>query len=105
LGGVFAPEAVEKRIAAKEELTAQSDFWNDPAKAEKMTDAVTGDAGRNRYVPYDFIYNDMPDVLSACDIVFSRSGANTLWESAVCAKPMLLLPLPRLPFFVTQTSL
>ena len=55
--------------------------------------ALAESAERCRYMPYDFIYNDMPDVLCACDIVFSRSGANTLWESAVCAKPMLLLPL------------
>lgn len=39
-GGVFDPEAVEKRIAAKEELTAQSDFWNDPAKAEKIVSEI-----------------------------------------------------------------
>lgn len=55
--------------------------------------ALAEGAERCRYMPYDFIYSDMPDVLRACDIVFSRSGANTLWESAVCAKPMLLLPL------------
>ncbi|MGI5172181.1 UDP-N-acetylglucosamine--N-acetylmuramyl-(pentapeptide) pyrophosphoryl-undecaprenol N-acetylglucosamine transferase [Treponema sp. OMZ 840] len=45
------------------------------------------------YLPYDFIYSDMPHVIAASDIVFSRSGANSLWECAVCAKPMLLLPL------------
>ena len=45
------------------------------------------------YLPYDFIYADMPHVIAACDIVFSRAGANSLWECAVCAKPMLLLPL------------
>ena len=55
--------------------------------------ALAEGAAPCRYMPYDFIYSDMPDVLCACDIVFSRSGANTLWESAVCAKPMLLLPL------------
>ena len=45
------------------------------------------------YLPYDFIYADMPHVIAACDIVFSRAGANSLWECAVCTKPMLLLPL------------
>ncbi|WP_156828006.1 peptide chain release factor 2 [Treponema maltophilum] len=38
--GRLDPEAVEKRIAAKEELTAQSDFWNDPAKAEKIVSEI-----------------------------------------------------------------
>ena len=84
----------EKARFLAQKINGNADIkTNAAAKAEKTADAVTGDAGRNRYVPYDFIYNDMPDVLSACDIVFSRSGANTLWESAVCAKPMLLLPL------------
>ncbi|WP_428768306.1 UDP-N-acetylglucosamine--N-acetylmuramyl-(pentapeptide) pyrophosphoryl-undecaprenol N-acetylglucosamine transferase [Treponema sp. HNW] len=48
---------------------------------------------RKRYLPYDFIYAQMPHLIAACDIVFSRAGANSLWECAVCAKPMLLLPL------------
>ena len=35
----------------------------------------------------------MPHVLAFADVVFSRSGANTLWEAAVLKKPLLLLPL------------
>lgn len=45
------------------------------------------------YLCYDFIYADMPHVLALSDIVLSRAGANSLWECAVCAKPMVLLPL------------
>ncbi len=45
------------------------------------------------YLPYDFIYSQMPHVLDCCDIVLSRSGANSLWECAVLGKPMVLLPL------------
>ncbi|MCH5294865.1 MAG: UDP-N-acetylglucosamine--N-acetylmuramyl-(pentapeptide) pyrophosphoryl-undecaprenol N-acetylglucosamine transferase [Treponema sp.] len=45
------------------------------------------------YKPYAFIFNEMPFVLQAADIVLSRSGANTLWECAVCGKPMVLVPL------------
>jgi UDP-N-acetylglucosamine--N-acetylmuramyl-(pentapeptide) pyrophosphoryl-undecaprenol N-acetylglucosamine transferase len=45
------------------------------------------------YVPYAFIYAEMPSVLKAADIVLSRSGANSIWECAVCRKPMLLVPL------------
>lgn len=45
------------------------------------------------YKPYNFIYQEMPDVVSAADIILSRAGANSIWEAAVLKKPMLLIPL------------
>ena len=45
------------------------------------------------YRPYQFIYEQMPDVLAASDLVLSRAGANSIWEAAVLLKPMLLIPL------------
>ena len=45
------------------------------------------------YKPYQFIYEQMPDVISAADLILSRAGANSIWEAAVMYKPMLLIPL------------
>lgn len=45
------------------------------------------------YKPYSFIYEQMPDVLACCDVILSRAGANSIWEAAVLAKPMVLIPL------------
>ena len=45
------------------------------------------------YKPYNFIYQEMPDVVSAADIILSRAGANSIWEAAVLYKPMVLVPL------------
>lgn len=45
------------------------------------------------YKPYSFIYAEMPHVMAAADIVLSRAGANSLWECAVLAKPLVLIPL------------
>ena len=45
------------------------------------------------YKPYNFIYNEMPDVVSAADVILSRAGANSIWEAAVLKKPMVLIPL------------
>ena len=45
------------------------------------------------YHPFDFIYEQMPDVVAASDIVMGRAGANSIWEAAVLLKPMLLIPL------------
>ncbi|MCL2067766.1 MAG: undecaprenyldiphospho-muramoylpentapeptide beta-N-acetylglucosaminyltransferase [Treponema sp.] len=46
-----------------------------------------------RYRPYPYIRDEIPDVLSASEMVLSRSGAGTVWECAVLGKPMLLIPL------------
>ena len=48
---------------------------------------------QDRYMPYQFIYQQMPDVLAAADVILSRAGANSIWEAAVLAKPMVLIPL------------
>jgi len=45
------------------------------------------------YKPYNFIYKEMPDVVSSADIILSRAGANSIWEAAVLLKPMILVPL------------
>jgi undecaprenyldiphospho-muramoylpentapeptide beta-N-acetylglucosaminyltransferase len=55
----------------------------------------TGSAHAERadYRPYQFIYDEMPDVIAAADVVLSRAGANSLWECAVLGKPLVLVPL------------
>ena len=45
------------------------------------------------YLPYQFIYEQMPDVIAAADVILSRAGANSIWEAAVMYKPMVLVPL------------
>lgn len=48
---------------------------------------------RNDYKAYPFIYSEMPDVISAADIVLSRAGANSIWECSALSKPLVLVPL------------
>lgn len=48
---------------------------------------------RQNYKPYAFIYKEMPDVMASSDIILSRAGANSIWESSVLGKPMILIPL------------
>jgi UDP-N-acetylglucosamine--N-acetylmuramyl-(pentapeptide) pyrophosphoryl-undecaprenol N-acetylglucosamine transferase len=45
------------------------------------------------YIPLGYIDEEMPHVLAAATLVLGRSGAGTVWESAVCGKPMALIPL------------
>lgn len=49
--------------------------------------------GDDNYKPYEFIFNEMVSVIQSADIIISRAGANSLWECAVCSKPMILIPL------------
>jgi UDP-N-acetylglucosamine--N-acetylmuramyl-(pentapeptide) pyrophosphoryl-undecaprenol N-acetylglucosamine transferase len=48
---------------------------------------------RDNYFPYQYIKDEMPDVLAVADIIVGRSGAGTVWESSALGKPMVLIPL------------
>ncbi len=67
-----------------------------------QTGLVNGDDKRSEeykeqykgsYLPYNFIYDQMPDVVASADVILSRAGANSIWEAAVLYKPMVLVPL------------
>lgn len=67
----------------------QTGLLNNDENREDELKKLYGDS----YKPYQFIYEQMPDVVAASDIVLSRAGANSIWEAAVLHKPMLLIPL------------
>jgi UDP-N-acetylglucosamine--N-acetylmuramyl-(pentapeptide) pyrophosphoryl-undecaprenol N-acetylglucosamine transferase len=46
-----------------------------------------------RYKAFQYINEEMPQVLAAADLVLGRSGAGTLWECAALGKPLVLIPL------------
>ena len=50
--------------------------------------------GHRNYVQYEYIQDELPDLLAASDLILSRAGANAIWEFAALHKPMLLVPLP-----------
>ena len=60
---------------------------------KKNASSEEGASEKNGYFPFAFIYEEMPHVFALADVVLSRSGANSIWEAAVLAKPMVLLPL------------
>ncbi len=45
------------------------------------------------YVTRAFFTDEFPDILASADLVVSRAGAGTLWESGVMGKPSVLIPL------------
>ncbi len=49
---------------------------------------------RPGYAQYEFVSDELADMLAAADLILSRAGANAIWEFAALHKPMLLIPLP-----------
>lgn len=45
------------------------------------------------YVQYEYIKNELSDILDAADIVISRAGANAICELLALRKPNILIPL------------
>lgn len=60
--------------------------------AEQHPEMMSHDYHKN-YLPYAFIYQEMPDVMKAADVILSRAGANFLWEASALKKPLILIPL------------
>lgn len=47
------------------------------------------------YKQFEYIQNELPDVMNAADIVVSRAGANVIFELLSLKKPALLIPLSK----------
>ncbi len=45
------------------------------------------------YMRREYINEELPDLMAAADIIISRAGASTLWETAALGKPSILIPL------------
>ncbi|MFF2483042.1 undecaprenyldiphospho-muramoylpentapeptide beta-N-acetylglucosaminyltransferase [Paenibacillus sp. NPDC058071] len=48
-----------------------------------------------RYKQYEYINEELPDVLAMADVVISRAGSNSIFEFLYMRKPMLLIPLTK----------
>lgn len=50
---------------------------------------------KKNYLSLEYIdQENIGTIFSRADVVISRSGANTIWDLAICAKPAILIPLP-----------
>lgn len=47
------------------------------------------------YVQYEYVKEELKDILAMSDIVISRAGATTLYEILTLEKPNILIPLPK----------
>ena len=56
---------------------------------------VDPSAARVGYVQYDYIKEELPDLLALADVVLSRAGANAVFELLALKKPAVLVPLTK----------
>jgi UDP-N-acetylglucosamine--N-acetylmuramyl-(pentapeptide) pyrophosphoryl-undecaprenol N-acetylglucosamine transferase len=58
---------------------------------DNLDERLQGMAG---YVQFEYIKNELSDLLAAADLVISRAGANAICELLALRKPNILIPLP-----------
>lgn len=74
--------AILPALADKAALAHQTGSGNAPCRP--------ADRG---YHGFEFVTDELPDLLAAADIIIGRAGAGTLWEGAAAGKPMVFVPL------------
>lgn len=47
------------------------------------------------YRQYEYVHQELPDMLAAADLVISRAGANSIYELLALQKPNILIPLSK----------
>lgn len=100
---VKAPQGKKILLVLGGSLGAQ--FINEMVKkiAPSLKDVcyIVHQMGEHNYKPcetphritFPFFNDEFPHVLACADIILSRAGAGSLWESAVAKKPSILIPL------------
>ncbi len=74
--------------------TGSSSATNDFSKAQTLKKELPLEF-RDRYLTFDYIStDDIGEVLNKSDLIISRSGANTISEILLLAKPAILIPIP-----------
>ena len=86
LGAMFINDAIRSALP---DLLTRYEIVHLCGKG-KLDNALTE---REGYVQYEYISEELPDLLALADIVVSRAGANSICELAALRKPNLLIPL------------
>lgn len=91
MGGSLGAAAVNDAVrAALPKLLASYDIVHLCGKGK-----VEESLAQPGYRQFEYVNEELPDVLAATDIVVSRAGANAVFEFLALSKPALLIPLPR----------
>ncbi|HEY0828223.1 MAG TPA: undecaprenyldiphospho-muramoylpentapeptide beta-N-acetylglucosaminyltransferase [Bacilli bacterium] len=91
MGGSLGSQRINQVVRAN--LSALlNDFQIVHLCGKGQVDPAVGTRG---YIQYEYITDELPDMLAMCDLVISRAGSNSIFEFLALRKPMLLIPLTR----------
>lgn len=91
MGGSLGSRAINKAVrSALSELTRKFSIVHLCGKGQVEPALETAD-----YKQYEYINEQLPDVLAMSDMVLSRAGSNAIFEFLHLRKPMLLIPLTK----------
>lgn len=51
--------------------------------------------GRGSYKQYEYVHDELADILAATDFVITRGGSNAIFEFLALRKPMMIIPLSK----------
>ncbi|WP_338553098.1 glycosyltransferase [Paenibacillus sp. KS-LC4] len=91
MGGSLGSRAINKAVrSALSDLTRQFSIVHLCGKGQVEPALETAD-----YKQFEYINEQLPDVLAMSDIILSRAGSNAIFEFLHLRKPMLLIPLTK----------
>ncbi|MBQ2699693.1 MAG: undecaprenyldiphospho-muramoylpentapeptide beta-N-acetylglucosaminyltransferase, partial [Clostridia bacterium] len=92
MGGSLGAQSVNEALRkALPELLTWLDVIHICGKGN-LDESLNGTRG---YCQKEFVSDELPDIMAACDLVLSRAGSNALCEFQALGKPMLLVPYPK----------
>lgn len=92
MGGSLGSKTVNKAVRdALDELLKDFQIVHLCGKGniEKDLEGLPG------YLQFEYVSEELPDILAATDLIISRAGSNSIFEWLTLKKPMLLIPLPK----------
>ena len=91
MGGSLGAGALNDAVdSAIDELTKRFDIVHLRGKGH-LSSELDSKAG---YRQFEYLSAEIPDLFAASDLIFSRAGANAVFEFLALKKPALLVPLP-----------
>lgn len=90
MGGSLGSQAINQAVRSNlERLLAQFQIVHLCGKGNVVDEL----ADKRGYHQFEYVNEELPDVLAMTDLVISRAGATSIYEFLVLEKPMLLIPL------------
>lgn len=91
MGGSLGAKKINEAVRNKlDELLQTFDIIHLTGKGQ-----LDNSLNQKGYKQYEYVSEELPDLLKMADLIVSRAGSNSIFEFLALKKPMLLIPLSR----------